>query len=115
MFKVENNLQAGFKMSKWADFLISAIRYENELFKNSIAYLKVHPDLGTEIGAGYTWTKEEVINAMYDGKTFYTIIKEKTGEWKKGSIVALITRNGKSIITDSNSTNFNYFVNLREL
>ncbi len=61
MFKVDYNLQAGFKMSKWADFLISAIRYENEVLKNSIAYLKVHHDQGAEIGAGYTWTKEEVI------------------------------------------------------
>ncbi|MDY0082246.1 MAG: hypothetical protein RBR74_03605 [Ignavibacteriaceae bacterium] len=115
MFKVENNLLAGFKMSKWADFLISAIRYENELIKNSISYLKVHPDYGEEIGAGYTWTKEEVINAMYEGKTFYTIIKEKTGEWTKGSLVALITRNGKSIITDSSTTDLDYFSNLQEL
>ncbi|MCZ7608755.1 MAG: hypothetical protein M5U17_01180 [Ignavibacterium sp.] len=115
MFKVDYNLQAGFKMSKWADFLISAIRYENEVLKNSIAYLKVHHDQGAEIGAGYTWTKEEVINAMYEGKTFYTIIKEKTGEWKKGAIVALITKNGKSIITDSNSTDLDYFTNLQEL
>lgn len=115
MFKVDYNLQSGFKMSKWADFLISAIRYENEVLKNSIAYLKVHHDQGAEIGAGYTWTKEEVINAMYEGKTFYTIIKEKTGEWKKGAIVALITKNGKSIITDSNSTDFDCFVNLQEL
>ena len=62
-------------MSKWADYLISAIRYENEMRKNAIAYLKVHQDNGEEVGAGSTWTKEEVINAMYDGKTFYTILK----------------------------------------
>ena len=50
-------------MNKWADYLISAIRYEDDNLKNSIAYLKVHPDFGQEIGAGSTWTKEEVINA----------------------------------------------------
>ena len=115
MLKLNNNINAGYKMNKWADFLISAIRYENELFKNSIAYLKVHPDYGTEIGAGSTWTKEEVINAMYNGKTFYTILKEKTGQWKKGSLVALITRNGKSVITDSEITDLDYLTNLQEL
>lgn len=115
MLTLNNTISAGYKMNKWADFLISAIRYENEMLKNSISYLKVHPDYGSEIGGGSTWTKEEVINAMYEGKTFYTILKEKTGEWKKGSLVALVTRNGRSIITDSNSADLDYLTNLQEL
>lgn len=109
------NIIRGIKMSKWADYLISAIRYENEILKNAIAYLKVHKDTGEEVGAGSTWSREEVINALSDGKTFYTIVKTYSGEWKKGANVALVTRNGRSIITDSESTELDNLTNLQEL
>jgi len=102
-------------VGKWADFLISAIRYENEYSNNLFAYLKVHQDNGDEIGAGYTWSREEVINAMYDGKTFYTIHKSNSGEWKKGSIVSLITKNGKTLLTDNEFTELDYLADLQEL
>jgi hypothetical protein len=115
LLKADDNIKRGNKMTKWADYLISAIRFENEMIRNSIAYLKVHPDYGDEIGSGSTWTKEEVISAMYEGKTFYTIVKEKTGEWKKGSHVALVTRNGKTVITDTEITDLDYLTNLQEL
>jgi len=102
-------------MNKWADYLISAIRYEDDNLKNSIAYLKVHPDFGQEIGAGSTWTKEEVINAMYDGKTFYTILKNNTGEWKRGAQISLVTKNGKSFITDDEHINLDFLTGIQEL
>lgn len=102
-------------MSKWADYLISASRYENEAVRNLFAYLKVHADNGDEIGAGSTWTRDEVINAMYEGRTFYTIIRNINGEWKKGSIVSLITRNGKSVLTDNEYTDLDYLADLQEL
>lgn len=102
-------------MSKWADYLISAIRFENENDKQIISYLKVHSDCGEEVGAGSTWTRDEVLNAMYDGKTFYTIIKSSTSEWKKGAHVALITKNGKSIITDIEHTENDFLSDLQEL
>lgn len=110
-----NNITEGAAKTKWADYLISAIRYENELNKNAITYLKVHSDNGTEIGSGNTWTKAEIIDAMQNGKTFYTIQKEKTGEWKKGAPVILVTRNGKTIITDGDATDLDYLSNLQEL
>lgn len=114
MINIQNNIR-GTQMSKWADYLISAIRYENEMRKNAIAYLKVHRDNGDEVGAGSTWTKEEVISAMYDGKTFFTILKSKAGEWKKGAHVALVTKNGRPIITDSEYTDLDYLSDLQEL
>jgi hypothetical protein len=114
MINIQNNIR-GTQMSKWADYLISAIRYENELRKNAIAYLKVHTDNGDEVGAGSTWTKDEVISAMYEGKTFFTILKSKAGEWKKGAHVALVTKNGKPIITDSEYTDLDYLSDLQEL
>jgi hypothetical protein len=109
------NTYRGTKMSKWADYLISAIRYENEMQKNVIAYLKVHQDNGEEVGAGATWSREEVIDALYDGKTFYTILKSISGEWKKGAHVALVTKNGLPIITDNEYTELDYLSDLQEL
>lgn len=102
-------------MSKWADFLISAVRYENEMRKSAIAYFKVHKDNGDEVGAGCTWSRDEVINALYDGKTFYTILKSISGEWKKGAHVALVTKNGRPIITDNEYTELDYLSDLQEL
>ena len=102
-------------MTKWADYLISAIRYENETNKNSIAYFKIHKDIGDEVGSGSTWSRAEVIDAIYNGKTFCTIIKGNLGEWKKGVVVTLITKNGNSIITDNKYTDFDNLSDLQEL
>jgi hypothetical protein len=102
-------------MSKWADYLISAIRYADETKNNLFSYLKVHQDNGIEIGAGSTWSREEVIEAMYNGKTFYTILKSNSGEWKKGSIVSLITKNGRAVLTDNEYTDLDYLADLQEL
>ena len=52
---------------------------------------------------------------MYDGKTFYTILKSNSGEWKKGSNVALVTKNGRAIITDNEYTELDYLGDLQEL
>lgn len=109
------NKKQGTKMSKWADFLISAIRYENDMRTSVITYLKVHKDTGEEVGAGCTWSREEVINALYDGKTFYTILKSISGEWKRGAHVALVTKNGRPIITDNEYTELDYLSDLQEL
>lgn len=102
-------------MSKWADYLISAIRYKDEKNNDLFAYLKVHQDNGVEIGSGTTWSRDEVIDAMQNGKSFYTIIKSASGEWKKGSIVSLITKNGKTVLTDNEYTDLDYLADLQEL
>ena len=72
-------------MKKWADFLISAVRYEEEMSKKIITHCKVHPDNGDTIGEGTTWTKEEVLEALNSGYTFLTIRKVENGKWKKGN------------------------------
>jgi len=72
-------------MKKWADYLISAMRITKNSNDNLIAYFKVHKDKGEFIGAGATWTKEEVLKAIKNGNTFLTIYKENNGKWKKGS------------------------------
>ena len=71
-------------MKKWADYLISAMRITEGTNAKLTAYFKVHQDKGDFIGAGVTWTKEEVLEAMKNGDTFITIYKENNGKWKKG-------------------------------
>ena len=77
---------------------------------------KVHQDNGEDVGAGSTWTKEKMIFDIYqDGKTFFTILKSNSGEWKKGANVALVTKNGRAIITDNEYTELDYLADLQEL
>ena len=76
-------------MRKWADYLISAIRYEETICKKIISHCKVHADNGDSVGPGTTWSKEEIMDAIEKGVTFYTIIKDISGKWKKGNRVTI--------------------------
>jgi len=89
-------------MQKWADFLISAVRYEELSNRFQITHFKVHSDEGIKVSGGVTWTREEVIAAMSVGKTFITIFKDTKGDWQKGREVFLKRENGAYIITDDN-------------
>ena len=40
-------------MAKWADYCVSAVRYDDE--GNHIDHLKVHRDLGDKLSVGDTW------------------------------------------------------------
>lgn len=71
-------------MNKWADYLISAMRITQNSNNKLIAYFKVHKDKGECIGAGTTWTEDEVLEAIKEGNSFITIYKENNGRWKKG-------------------------------
>jgi len=71
-------------MEKWADYLISAVRYEETLNSKIISYFKIHHDNGDSVGEGSTWTKQEVLEAMLRGLTFVTIQKTSGGKWKQG-------------------------------
>ena len=89
-------------MNKWADYLISAVRYSEERNNKIISYFKVHQDKETSIGAGFTWSRDEVINAVNEGKTFYTIRKKNNGDWEKGNNVSVIEASNGTVITDHN-------------
>ena len=77
------------KVEKWADYLISAVRYEDNLNKKVISYFKIHHDNGDSVGEASTWTKEEVLAAMHKGETFITISKVNGSKWKKGKNILL--------------------------
>lgn len=87
-------------MQKWADYLISAVRYTEDNF--GITHFKVHKDFGTGMSEGATWTREEVITALSKGKTFVSVFRNNNGGWHKGKEVFLIPANGDYIFTNDN-------------
>lgn len=101
-------------MNKWADYLISAVRYSKQR-QEYITYAKVHHDKANHIGKGYTWSRDEIIAALISGKSLMTIYRKDTGDWKKGSVVNLIRHNDSIIITDSERSNSDHLSGLQEL
>ena len=67
-------------MVKWADYLISTVRFVEEAGLKEISHVKVHVDKGQKISKAEIWTKREVINKLNSGKTFRTIVMN-TNEW----------------------------------
>ncbi len=100
-------------MAKWADYCISAVRYNSE--HTHIVKTRVHADSGDSIGAANEWTRAEVVDAIGRGKTFVTITRNSDGKWSKGEDVRIVTVNGtKYIRTDANSKASDNLGNLPE-
>lgn len=100
-------------MNKWADYCISAIRYD--INKNRIIKTKIHKDNSDSIGNEEEWTRTQVISAIEDGKTFVTITRNNNNSWIKGQDVHVITvNNNKYIRTDKNSKEADNLENLPE-
>lgn len=90
-------------VNKWADFLISAVRYNAD--HDYIDKVKTHEDEGDEVGSFYEEKRETVISNLKKGKTYMTILKNKEGKWNKGASVEIIRVNNKEFIrTDKNQT-----------
>jgi len=101
-------------MEKWADYLISGIRYNSDSEKKIIAYLKVHIDNGDSVGESRTWTKDEVLKEFSKGKRFATIFKELNGKWRRGGEVSISQLNELFIRTDSNNIPGDYLEEIPE-
>lgn len=69
-------------MTKWADYLISAVRFE----ETHISQMKVHIDLGHELTDAEVWTRTDVLKALDKDKTFKTILIGNNG-WQPGETV----------------------------
>ena len=98
-------------MEKWADYGISAVRYDQN--NQYIDKVKVHLDNGGSIGQGETWSRKDVVSKIDDGKTFTTILKSSDGKWKKGQDVHVITVDGEQFLrTDANKRKSDNLENL---
>lgn len=102
-------------MAKWADYLISAVRYSESYSGKYISHLRVHTDSGTAISDGSTYTKSDVISKINAGSSVITIYKNASGSWNKGEDVRVITVNYQDFLrTDANSIAADNLGNLPE-
>ena len=93
----------GSNMDKWADYGISAVKYNSKGIH--IEQVKIHVDNGDSIGAANVWTREKVISELENKYSFVTIVMNSKGNWDKGKNVEIIKVNGtKYIRTDKNNT-----------
>lgn len=83
-------------MAKWADYGISAVNFNTA--HTHIDRVKVHVDNGESIAQPSVWLRTDVINALENGKTFVTILKNTEGNWVKGQPVYIIHVNGVKYI-----------------
>jgi hypothetical protein len=90
-------------MEKWADYGISAVRYNDE--HTHIVKVRVHEDKGDSIGGGTEWTRSQVVSARGRGDSFVTILRGANNKWRRGQDIHIITVNGERYIrTDQNRT-----------
>jgi hypothetical protein len=102
-------------MAKWADYLISEVRYVVTVATRHIASVKVHEDKGEQVGGSTVWTRKDVINAIDLKTTFFTITKTEKGEWKKGAAVEKIQISNEWYIkTERDNTKKDNLENLPE-
>lgn len=85
-------------MSKWADYVITGVRYDapecNRGWKR-IAVVEVRMDLGGRIGSAELWTREQVVDAVnLDHETFITAGRAADGTWLRGAHVRVLRVNG---------------------
>ena len=85
-------------MSKWADYVVTAVRYEqtgrNRNWKR-IVVVEVRMDLGGRVGSAEVWTREQVLDAVnFDHETFITAGRAGDGTWLRGAHVWMVQVNG---------------------
>jgi hypothetical protein len=81
---------------KWADYLISAVRYNST--ETHIDSVRIHVDNGDSVGAGVHESRQTVVNRLGAGYTFMTITAGDDGKWNKGAKVQTITIDGVKYI-----------------
>ena len=100
-------------MAKWADLLISAVRYNAD--KTRIEGVRVRKDLGDKIGPANESTRAAVVKNIKNGVSYMTILKGKDGKWNKGQEVHIIkVKNEEFIRTDKNAVASDNLGNLPE-
>ena len=88
-------------MAKWADYLISAVRYSPDHKK--ILELKQHKDLDGEVGEGEVVKRDLVASNIKKGISYSTIHNGGSKTWKKGEQIRTFVVNGEFFIrTDKN-------------
>ena len=83
-------------MAKWADYLISAVRYNAD--HTHISQLKAHKDNDDTVGTGEVYERQAIVDAINNGTSFITVFKNSIGNWAKGQKVYVIKVQGVSYL-----------------
>lgn len=70
-------------MAKWADYLISGVRYDKN--HEFISMVEIYPDLGENLGKVIQCQRKDVIEYIKKGNTFMTIYKNNEGKMEARS------------------------------
>ena len=98
-------------MEKWANYLISAVRYNPQ--HTHILKIQRHLDTGEGVATLKIINRMIVVNDLQLVKTYKTIFKNNQGQWNQGEDVRLIESTG-FITTDPNCTTRDNLENLPE-
>lgn len=90
-------------MTKWADYLISAVKYNEK--NTHIVEVKQRTDLDDKVSEATKVNRANVVSNLKAGKTYMTIYQNENKEWKKGEDVRIKKVDGTEYITtDPNET-----------
>lgn len=83
-------------MAKWADYLISAVRFNAA--ETHIDKVRTHTDNDDKIGPAVDIDRSTVVGRIESGYTFETIYKGSNGNWQRGKQVKIVVINGVKYI-----------------
>jgi hypothetical protein len=83
-------------MAKWADYLISAVRFNAT--ETHIDKVRFHEDHDEKVGPPDDMKRSEVVSKIENEKTFKTIFKNSDGTWRPGALVRIIVIHGEKFI-----------------
>ena len=88
-------------MTKWADFVVSAIKKGSGL--SNISHVQIHEDLEHGFGRPELIDKYQLSSKIQNGISFVTVHKKNENEWTIGKTIRTYVKNGEAYIrTDDN-------------
>lgn len=83
-------------MTKWADFVVSAIKKGSGIA--NITHVQIHEDLGNGFGPPELIDKSEISSRIKKGISFITVYKQAENEWVPGEIIRTYAKDGETHI-----------------
>jgi Protein of unknown function (DUF3892) len=84
------------EMAKWADYLISAVRYNNA--ESHIDAVQYREDLGEKAGKLLQAARTDIVSMIGEGKSFMTVMHDDKDELIRGAAVQVIEIDGVEYI-----------------
>jgi hypothetical protein len=90
-------------MSKWADFLVSNVKYSKDPKK--IVSVKIHKFTGDSVGKEEIWTRSRIIEHIDKNEIIFTIFKSANGGMDKGKQTKkVMVKNAEYLRTDTDAS-----------